>query len=91
MSLFIFQETNLPDLVIEQVLKSNIEVLSANGISSQTHTCVHVTFTIAPCKLQFASWDTGKKSTNGAPLANSKHTRFTETLELHVLEKVYCV
>lgn len=83
MSLFIHQETNLTDLVIEQVLKSNIEVLSAKWyLLTGKHLCSWYFHHRAMQPAKFASWVTGKKSIDCIPLTDSKHTRFIEILEL---------
>lgn len=83
MSLFICQETNPPELVIEQVLKSNTEVLSAKwSFLTGKYLCSWYFHHSAMDPAKFSSWDTGKKSRNGTPLANSKHARFIEILEL---------
>lgn len=84
------QELNPSDLLIEQVLKSNTEVILLFIIilSAKLYlltgkylcSCYFHHSAMEPAK--FASWDAGKKSRHGTPLANSKHTRFIEILEL---------
>lgn len=77
------QETYPPDLVIEQVLQSNTEGLSAKWyLLTGKYLCSRYFHHSAVEPAKLASWDTGMKSRGCIPLANSKHTTFIEILEL---------